>query len=448
MPDATERPRAGARARAARFCETYGLRVPIVMAPMAGACPASLAAAVANAGGMGGFGALTSSPEAITAWAREFRDGSNGGFQINLWIPDPPPVRDKAHEAAGARISWAMGSAGARRRRRRAAARFRARNATRCSRTRPGWSRRLWGSFPDKFVAACKAPASPGSPARRRWPRPAQPKPPAPTRSSRKAPRPAAIAARSTPTRRAAACRPVRAAASARRQPFAADYRRRRDRRFARHRRRADPRRQRGADRHWLCCAAPRPRPIPPGPTRWSSSSPKRRCRPAAFRDGSGAPWRPITSRRWLPLTRRSPRLTRYSAGSGRRCATRAPRRATSTGCRLGPARPRRFARAEPAADLVARLWQEAERPCPLLAFRRDFSRYSRCANEADYRQRRARGILRAPEGRGVHRRRHRVHARAHLLADLVPGAGRRAAKKRRRSTRWRPASISRRCSR
>jgi nitronate monooxygenase len=48
---------------------------------------------------MGANGALLSSPEAIAAWAEEFRDGSNGGFQINLWIPDPPPRRDRAHEA-------------------------------------------------------------------------------------------------------------------------------------------------------------------------------------------------------------------------------------------------------------------------------------------------------------------------------------------------------------
>jgi hypothetical protein len=85
MPDIPASP----RARAAQFCHLYGLRVPIVMAPMAGACPASLAVAVANAGGMCSFGALTSSPEAIAGWAREFRDGSNGGFQINLWTPVP-----------------------------------------------------------------------------------------------------------------------------------------------------------------------------------------------------------------------------------------------------------------------------------------------------------------------------------------------------------------------
>ncbi len=66
---------------------------------MAGACPASLAAAVANAGGMGGLGALMTMPDGIAAWATEFRSGSNGTFQINLWVPDPPPVRDSDAEA-------------------------------------------------------------------------------------------------------------------------------------------------------------------------------------------------------------------------------------------------------------------------------------------------------------------------------------------------------------
>jgi nitronate monooxygenase len=93
MPSTTS-----ARQRAAAFCHRFGLRVPILMAPMAGACPAGLAAAVANAGGMGGLGALTTSPEGIDAWAKQFRGQSNGTFQINLWVPDPPPVRDAVHE--------------------------------------------------------------------------------------------------------------------------------------------------------------------------------------------------------------------------------------------------------------------------------------------------------------------------------------------------------------
>ena len=48
--------------RANAFCERFGLRVPIMLAPMAGACPPSLSVAVANAGGMGSAGVLLLSP--------------------------------------------------------------------------------------------------------------------------------------------------------------------------------------------------------------------------------------------------------------------------------------------------------------------------------------------------------------------------------------------------
>ncbi|TCZ55411.1 NAD(P)H-dependent flavin oxidoreductase [Roseicella aquatilis] len=88
-----------ARTRAQAFCTRFGLRAPILQAPMAGACPPALAAAVASAGGMGGFGALTSSPAQIRDWAAQFRARSNGSVQVNLWAPDPPPRRDAAHEA-------------------------------------------------------------------------------------------------------------------------------------------------------------------------------------------------------------------------------------------------------------------------------------------------------------------------------------------------------------
>jgi nitronate monooxygenase len=65
---------------------------------MAGSCPVGLAAAVANAGGMGGMGALLTSPEGIEKWVAEFRSRSNGSFQLNSWIPEPAPVRDRAAE--------------------------------------------------------------------------------------------------------------------------------------------------------------------------------------------------------------------------------------------------------------------------------------------------------------------------------------------------------------
>ncbi len=85
--------------RARAFCELHALGLPILMAPMAGASPTSLAAAVADAGGLGACGAVLMAPEAIRAWAAEVRGRTNGPFQINLWIPDPPPKRDTAHEA-------------------------------------------------------------------------------------------------------------------------------------------------------------------------------------------------------------------------------------------------------------------------------------------------------------------------------------------------------------
>ncbi|MGF3025167.1 NAD(P)H-dependent flavin oxidoreductase [Methylobacterium aquaticum] len=86
-----------ALARAAAFAAAYGLRRPLLLAPMAGACPPALSVAVMRAGGLGACGALLMPPAAILAWAEAVREA--GPFQINLWIPDPAPTRDPAHEA-------------------------------------------------------------------------------------------------------------------------------------------------------------------------------------------------------------------------------------------------------------------------------------------------------------------------------------------------------------
>ncbi|MDB5597480.1 MAG: 2-nitropropane dioxygenase [Hyphomicrobiales bacterium] len=87
-------------ARAQLFCDRFDLKIPVLLAPMAGACPPTLSVAVANAGGLGACGALLMQPTEIIAWADEFRAGSAGTFQVNLWVPDPPPYRDAVHEAA------------------------------------------------------------------------------------------------------------------------------------------------------------------------------------------------------------------------------------------------------------------------------------------------------------------------------------------------------------
>lgn len=65
---------------------------------MAGASAPSLSIAVMKAGGLGSCGALLMQPEEIIAWAAEVRKNGGGAFQINLWIPDPTPKRDAAHE--------------------------------------------------------------------------------------------------------------------------------------------------------------------------------------------------------------------------------------------------------------------------------------------------------------------------------------------------------------
>jgi nitronate monooxygenase len=65
---------------------------------MAGASAPALSIAVANAGGLGACGALLMRPEEIVNWAALVRASTTGAFQLNLWIPDPPPVRDPDRE--------------------------------------------------------------------------------------------------------------------------------------------------------------------------------------------------------------------------------------------------------------------------------------------------------------------------------------------------------------
>jgi nitronate monooxygenase len=95
--------------RSNAFCSRFGLELPIILAPMAGACPAGLSIAVANAGGMGAMGALVTPPAGIRAWVQEFRSKSQRPFQLNVWIPDPPPRRDADAEARIKRFMAAWG---------------------------------------------------------------------------------------------------------------------------------------------------------------------------------------------------------------------------------------------------------------------------------------------------------------------------------------------------
>lgn len=84
--------------RARAFCDRFGMRLPILQAPMAGSSPVELAAAVAAAGGMGARGALQDTPDRMTAWMEQFRARSSGPLQVNLWIPEQPPTDPADHQ--------------------------------------------------------------------------------------------------------------------------------------------------------------------------------------------------------------------------------------------------------------------------------------------------------------------------------------------------------------
>jgi nitronate monooxygenase len=84
--------------RVEAFCSRFGLRVPMLLAPMAGVPAPNLSIAVGKAGALGACAALLMTSEEITAWATKVRSQTAGGYQINLWVPDPPPARDPARE--------------------------------------------------------------------------------------------------------------------------------------------------------------------------------------------------------------------------------------------------------------------------------------------------------------------------------------------------------------
>lgn len=95
----------------ASFCERFGLRVPLLQAPMAGACPPDLAVAVAEAGGMGADGVVLDAPERIESWVRQFRAASTGAFQLNIWIPEST-VDDPGAVAAASEFLNRFGTPG------------------------------------------------------------------------------------------------------------------------------------------------------------------------------------------------------------------------------------------------------------------------------------------------------------------------------------------------
>ena len=86
------------RDRTTAFCDRFGLRVPILLAPMAGASAPALSIAVANAGGLGACGALLMTPRPNRRLGQRSTSSEQRQIPDNL-DPEPgPPMRNADHE--------------------------------------------------------------------------------------------------------------------------------------------------------------------------------------------------------------------------------------------------------------------------------------------------------------------------------------------------------------
>jgi len=82
-----------------RLLELFGIAIPIVQAPMAGAQGAALAAAVSEAGGLGSLPCSLLDAEAMRAELVAFRAVSSGPVNVNFFCHDDDSI-DSAAEAA------------------------------------------------------------------------------------------------------------------------------------------------------------------------------------------------------------------------------------------------------------------------------------------------------------------------------------------------------------
>ncbi|NIF14744.1 nitronate monooxygenase, partial [Burkholderia sp. Ax-1735] len=78
-----------ARSFSTPFSERFGLRLPLVQAPMVGATTTTMVAAASNAGALGSLGAGALAPERIEAEVAAIRAATDRPFAINLFVlPD------------------------------------------------------------------------------------------------------------------------------------------------------------------------------------------------------------------------------------------------------------------------------------------------------------------------------------------------------------------------
>jgi nitronate monooxygenase len=85
--------------------DLLGIRHPIIQAPMAGFAGPALAAAVANAGGLGSLGSAASPNRALGAQVEAVRRATNGPFNLNLFAHPAPRLDAAAAERVRQRLA-------------------------------------------------------------------------------------------------------------------------------------------------------------------------------------------------------------------------------------------------------------------------------------------------------------------------------------------------------
>src|SRR5262245_23819978 len=87
--------------------DLLGIEHPIIQAPMACASTAALAAAVSNAGALGGFGGTDASPDELRKVIRAIRQKTNKPFIINLYLDRTEPYVPVAEHVAALKATLA-----------------------------------------------------------------------------------------------------------------------------------------------------------------------------------------------------------------------------------------------------------------------------------------------------------------------------------------------------
>src|SRR3954464_12821494 len=82
--------------------ETLGIEYPILQGPFGGnLSTVELVTTVSNAGGLGGYGAYTLSPQEIIEAGRQISANTSKPYNINLWVSDTDgEMTDAQYEVA------------------------------------------------------------------------------------------------------------------------------------------------------------------------------------------------------------------------------------------------------------------------------------------------------------------------------------------------------------